>query len=294
MQEAIDAGMMYAALTGGECLASPDFERLYLFLHSRGIQVAILTNGVLLDEARIHFFKEHPPSCIYVTLYGDCEETYERVTGYRQFERVMRNLRMANEALLPIRISITPNRYLGDSIEALLQCAASTGIAFDVGSSLFSPREETGRNDGFRDLEVEDYVRIFKMEQAIKGYLPPVECETDPPAPNGDCNGEAPRGLRCGAGRSTFTVTWDGTIMPCNRLLHLGVPYERGGFIETWKQLNQHAMNYLLPAECETCNHRYASRDCAAAHQGKAGHADPEQCKWCKAMVKAGFAQLVK
>ena len=33
MSEAIEAGMLYASLTGGECLASPNFDRLYLYLH---------------------------------------------------------------------------------------------------------------------------------------------------------------------------------------------------------------------------------------------------------------------
>ena len=112
MQEAIDAGMMYAALTGGECMTSPDFDRLYLFLHSKGVQVSILTNGVLLDEARIRFFKAHPPASIQVTLYGESEDTYERVTGRRHFKRVMRNLRMADEALLPLVLSVTPNKKL--------------------------------------------------------------------------------------------------------------------------------------------------------------------------------------
>ena len=294
MQEAIDAGMMYAALTGGECMTSPDFDRLYLFLHSKGVQVSILTNGVLLDEARIRFFKAHPPASIQVTLYGESEDTYERVTGRRHYERVMRNLRMADEALLPLVLSVTPNKYLGDSDEALVRCAASTGIQFHVNSSLMTPREDTGRSDGFRDLVPEDYMRLFKLEQSLKGHLEPVECEADPPAPNGDASAKAPRGLRCGGGRSSFNVTWDGRVIPCNRLQHLGVAWEKGRFLDAWKQINQAAENYLLPVECETCVCRKAARTCAASHQAELGHADPEQCKWCRAMIKAGFAKLAE
>lgn len=38
MQQAIDAGMMYTRLTGGECLTYPGFRELYLFLRDRGVK----------------------------------------------------------------------------------------------------------------------------------------------------------------------------------------------------------------------------------------------------------------
>lgn len=60
MDQAIDAGMRKARLTGGECLTYPGFDELYLHLQSRGVEVMVLTNGVLLDEARTAFFPEAP------------------------------------------------------------------------------------------------------------------------------------------------------------------------------------------------------------------------------------------
>lgn len=293
MQEAIDAGMMYACLTGGECLTSPDFDRLYLFLHSKGVQVAVLTNGVLLDEERIRFFKAHPPKSIQVTLYGDCEDTYERVTGHRHFDRVMRNIRMADEARLPLQLSITPNQYLGDSAEAVLRCAAATGVHFEVNSSLRTPRVETQRSEGFCDLPPEEYAKLFLLTESIRGHALTVECEIDPPEPKREGNGEPPCGLRCGGGRSSFIVTWKGMIIPCNGLLHLGMSYAQDGFQEIWRQINREAEAILLPVECETCIYRRAAQPCAANHQDNPGHANPQQCKWCRAMVKAGLVKLV-
>ena len=293
MQEAIDAGMMYAALTGGECLSSPDFDRLYLFLHSKGIQITVLTNGVLLDEARIRFFKEHPPDLIQVTLYGESEEAYERVTGHRSFERVMRNLRMADEAKLPIRISITPNPYMENQGESLIRYAAQTGLTFGVNTALDTPREETDRHHGFKDLEAEEYAKLLKLELALKGRLPPVECEMDPPSPNGDSSKEAPRGLRCGGGRSGFVVTWDGRVAPCNRFLYLGTRYEKQRFHECWRTINDAVRNILLPVECETCMYRKVAYACAANFQTNPGHTNARQCEWCRAMVKSGLGRVV-
>ncbi len=292
MSEAIEAGMMYASLTGGECLTSPDFDRLYLFLHSKGVQVSILTNAVLLDEERVKFFLKHPPSNIQFTLYGADEDMYERVTGRREFHRVMENIRRADAAGLPLVMSITPNEYLGEDAEKLVRFAATTGITFHINSSLMMPRESTGRNDGFRDLTAEDYMKLFRLEIELKGQLPPTECVVDLPETGGEA-AEAPKGLRCGGGRSSFNVTWDGDLIPCNRLRHLSAKPLECGFLKAWQEINGHAENYLLPCECEGCAYKHAARPCAASHQDKAGHADPEQCKWCRAMVQAGLAQVV-
>lgn len=291
MDQAIGAGMMYASLTGGECLTSPDFDRLYLYLHSRGMQVSILTNGVLLDEKRVEFFMKHPPSLIQITLYGADEDTYERVTGKRMFARVVENIRRADAAKLPLTITVTPNEYMekGED-ERLIRFAAGLGIPFHVNSSLMTPRSETGRDQGFRDLTAADYMRLFKLEISLKGQLPPPECAADLPKTGGNA-GKAPRGLRCGGGRSSFNVTWNGKLIPCNRLQHISATILEKNFSSCWQEINHAAENYLLPAECESCPYQDAARPCAAAHGGT-GHAAGEQCRWCRAMVQAGFAKL--
>src|SRR5699024_10024675 len=48
ISQAIDAGMIFASLSGGECLISPYFDEIYTYLHSKGIMITILTNGYLL------------------------------------------------------------------------------------------------------------------------------------------------------------------------------------------------------------------------------------------------------
>jgi len=58
IDDAIDNGMMFASLTGGECLMSPHFDELYSYLKSKGIMVTVLTNGVLLDR-KIELFKKY-------------------------------------------------------------------------------------------------------------------------------------------------------------------------------------------------------------------------------------------
>ncbi len=291
MAQAVEAGMMYACLTGGECLIYPEFERLYLFLHEKGVQVSVLTNAVALGKERIAFFIKHPPASVQATLYGSDEEMYERITGKRLFTQVLNNLKAADQAGLPLTLTLTPSSQLGQEAEQLVRFAAALGLPFHINSGLITPRKETGRQE--RDVDVDAYMGLFLLERELKGHArPQVVCE-QLPAPGGESELQQ-KGLRCGGGRSAFVVCWDGTLVPCNRLQEIaGFPLEEG-FHPAWKKINRLAEDFLLPMECEGCVYRLAAKPCAAAHrQAASGHRDKSQCLWCQAMVKVGFAKLI-
>lgn len=295
MSQAIDSGMMFASLTGGECLTYPDFERLYLYLYNKSVRIGILTNGVLLDKEKVEFLKKYPPVSLQITLYGANEEVYEKVTGKREFERVTENIRYAAEAKLPLKLTLTPNQFLTtEENKELIRYASTLGVQFQVNSGLINPREQTGRNNTFCDLSVEDYMEFFKLEKELKGELPPAECITDLPKSGGNSDGSVPKGIRCGGARSSFNIMWDGKMVPCNRYTHIfGEPLKEG-FLASWQKIHNQVTEILLPVECEGCAYRYAAKGCAAEHaDAEPGHASPVQCKWCRLMVKYGFAKTV-
>ena len=62
ISQAVSNGMMYAKLTGGECLTYPKFKEIYLYLRNLGVETAILSNGVLMDEQTVEFLKENSKS----------------------------------------------------------------------------------------------------------------------------------------------------------------------------------------------------------------------------------------
>lgn len=295
MSQAADSGMMFASFTGGECLAHPDFERLYLYLYNKSVRMGVLTNGVLLDEEKTEFLKKYPPVSLQVTLYGTNEEMYEKVTGKREFTRVIENIRRASRAGLPLKITLTPNFCLTlEENKELIRFASTLGVQFQVNSGLINPREQTDRKNSFCDLSVENYMEFFKLEKTLKGELPPAECTADLPKTGGETDASVPKGIRCGGARSSFNITWEGKMIPCNRYTHIFAEPLKEGFSASWQKIHSQVMEILLPVECENCAYRYASKGCAAEHGGEEpGHASPEQCKWCRAMVKNGFAKTV-
>ena len=138
-------------------------------------------------------------------------------------------------------------------------------------------------------------MEFFRLEKSLKDEFVPVECVPDLPETGGKTSGNAvPKGIRCAGARSSFNIIWNGKMVPCNRLMHISAEPLSEGFSASWQKIHGQVMDILLPVECENCVYRYAARGCAAGHtDAKAGHASKEQCEWCKAMVKNGFAKTV-
>lgn len=293
IDQAAAAGMMKAALTGGECLTHPDFDAIYLHLQELGIRTAVLTNGILLNEERIRFFQRYPPALIQITLYGASEEEYEQVCGTRHFETVLANIRRAQEAGLSLFIAITPNRFLTDGGEALLKLAASLDIPYNINSCLFTPHPGTGREKDNVDMEMEDYIRLYKLRAQMNGEvitpvdpasLPEVARQTEPQK----------LGLRCGAGMNAFTIQWDGAMIPCSSLFPIRESPLRDGFQAAWNAIHEAALHFPIPAECEACEYNSVCPSCVAIHAQDAppGHASPRRCQCARQLVESGLVRL--
>ena len=291
MQQAYGAGMLYANLTGGECLTYPGFRELYLFLRERGVEVSILSNGLLMDAEMAEFLKQNPPAEIQITLYGASEEAYERVTGRRAFGRVLENLRRLKEAELPLHVAVTPNAYMTDGI-ALVQLLHDEGLPFAVNAGLMQPRAETGR--GLADADVGAYVDMLRLAQQLRGAALEPECDLDALPEGGGAQNAPERGVRCGAGRSGFSVDWRGGMKPCNTFPCAGVDVLALGFDEAWRRTNAAARNYPRPAECAGCYYESVCKHCVSEHAAgaAAGHASPAICAWGKRMVAEGLLKL--
>ena len=89
--QAVDMGVMWCLITGGEPLLRPDFEDIYLALKRKGLLVSVFTNATLIRPSHIALFKKYPPRDLEVTIYGSSKEVYERVTrrpgSFNAFER---------------------------------------------------------------------------------------------------------------------------------------------------------------------------------------------------------------
>lgn len=275
IDQAIDAGMIFAELTGGECLTYPGFREIYLHLCSRGIHPGILTNGRLLTEEMIALLTEYPPSMLQISLYGSSDDAYERVCGYRAFHEVMDGIDRARNAGLPVSLAITPNRFMQEDISNLFNLIHSLGIPYKIGGVTIPARPETGRNIEHFAIELDAAVRIDREEMAylsslsgkssdprVPRYMPPHDQEL--------------RGLPCGGAHSSFHVNWKGELCPCipfSTAVHQGIL--QSSFQMAWDTIKQEMYAYKLPDQCSDCHLKQYCVTCPGEISN-----DVEGCNW--------------
>lgn len=294
IHQAWEAGMVTSTLTGGECLTYPGFEELYLYLHSLGCEVSVLTNGYLLDEKKILFFKNHLPAAVQVTLYGWNDDVYERVTGQRAFTTVSNNIKRALEAGIPVYIAITPNKYLGEDLLETIRVAKDLCKTVIINSVFTTPREETGRSEQQDDIETELYIRAYKYYMKLDGHETTEIREEALPPCGGSSHEASECGLQCGGGRSSFTIDWKGTMMPCSDLTMIRSYPLRDGFTAAWTKVNQAANQWPRVPECSGCAYERVCHHCAAnvLRYAEPGRLPAGLCERTRELVRNGVAQL--
>ena len=262
---AASLGITKIKVTGGEPLVRLGCADLVKRLKEiPGIeQVTMTTNGILLNEEKIAFFREHRPSLIQITLYGDSEDAYERVTGRRVFHTVIEHIQRVREEGFPLIITITPNHALGESVFETIRLARSITRNMFINTSLFDTPDEPLRQNAGKDPDVEFYARILRFQKELNGITIEDRQESELPLPGGPCKGCTEHGLQCGGGRSGFVVNWKGEMKTCNRLAPKTFPL-RDGFQAAWRELHETAMNWPRASECRDCAYEQICGICAA------------------------------
>jgi len=294
IHDAWNAGMMSANLTGGECLTYPGFKELYLYLRELGCEIIVLSNGSLLDEQWIDFFRKHKPRMIQITLYGGDRETYLRVTGKDEFERVVSHIRAAADAKLPVALTITPNKYMAEGAFQTIKLAKELGIYYNINGFLTNPKEETGRSGQNHDLPIEKYAEILAYRNRLEGIETLIISPEKLPPPGGPHHEWKGCGLDCKAGQSCFTVEWDGKLYACGSIRDIWAEPLRTGFVNAWNHVRNEALRYPAVPECIECPYRTVCTNCAAikTQYAEKGKQPILLCKQTQFLVQQGVKRM--
>lgn len=286
IDQAYANGMMFAVVTGGECLLHKDFKEIYLHLFSLGIRIHLKTNATLINEDWIKFFTAHPPSEITVSVYGSDEESYEAVTCHRAFDKVLSSIIMMKEACLNICATITPSSFNKNSIASIKSVLTKNHIPYSLNADLFDPNEETGKS--IQDISCSEDEKIQYLREIVSTKFQ--NPEVLPPC--GGDGSKAVKGIRCNSGRSSFFITWNGYIQPCSAFHMKKIKFTN--FNDSWAEINSIMRNYQTPIECFGCKYKKVCFSCAKIRNGQApeGHCDPKVCSLTVRKVREGLVKF--
>ena len=296
MRQAVDAGVMHADLTGGECLTHPGFQELYRYLCSRGVQVSVLTNGQLITEEMADFLASFPPTTLQITVYGSNEEAYERVTGHRAFADVCRAIERLKKRGIRLLLVITPSRYMQEDTHALLEFLRGAGVNYGIGTGSLPARENTGRILDEYEPDTELYVRLHRDEQAYSAQF------SQNLQPTSKRIVRIPKGfatackLPCSSGQCTCHINWKGEMQPCIPFHTVTRSVLEHGFEAAWAWIRETVKAYEPPQECQSCAQRAVCRSCPAERTAGVlnGPVNRNVCKRYERYLQEGIVSLPK
>ena len=289
-----DSQMLLLLLTGGEPLLRPDFRDIYKGCQELGLLLSVNTNGSLVDEEMVEFFRENPPLRINITLYGASAETYGRLCGDPSaYERTYRAVGALKEAGVRIKLNYSATPWNVGDLPTVYAFARANDLLIQTASYLFPPvrvgepcfrqggeevpkgrggcgqtttrlsPQEAGRvqweYEAYRFAQEELRERTARMLSglAVKDLQ---ECQEFPT-----------ERIRCRAGATTFWITYDGQMRPCGMMNQPTADVRERGFASAWDAMRAEREKILLPAACTACKWKEICEVCPAVTQAETG-----------------------
>ena len=292
-KEAVEAGMIYLLLTGGEPLLRPDFQEIYKTLLEMGLIITINTNGTLITPEIAEFFYYHRPEKVNITLYGSSDDTYEKLCGNSKgFEAAIKGIRLLKNKGIRVNINTTFTKLNEKDLEQIVAFAKKEKIPVRTAAFTFPPirnqHEESGINlrpmeagrlgAKFDKLTMEPE-QIEKRKKLLGSYLEMRIPENEPES----------RVSACMAGKGAFWISWNGEMYPCGMLPNHSVSILEKDFKTAWNLILEKQSEMFIPAKCSICNRKAICPICSAVAESVGyGKEDiPEvMCQFTKSYVE--------
>lgn len=287
-QEARDAGMVFALLTGGEPFVRQDFFEIYNAMQAMGLLISINTNGSMLEGERLQKLLDNPPFRMNISLYGGCNQTYRDMCGQDAFERVLRNIRSLKEAGVDICLNLSITPYNRQDLPKIYGIAQELGVQVRANAYMYPPirihQNQYGCADRLSPEEAAacmvlwDQLRLTEEEFALRTE----NVSNLMPDALSECSADPDEGVSCRAGYSRFWIAWDGTMLPCGMLSSVSAPLLEIGFAKAWEQIRAEVRALRMPTACTSCSMRPACGVCAAVCLTETGATDRKPEYMCK------------
>ena len=284
-QEAAKAGMTMVLFTGGEAILYKDFKKVYLAVRKLGVFISVNTNGTRITDEWLEFFKQYPPAKFNITIYGGCNETYDRLCrNPRGFDQLKENVEKLQAAGFEILLNCMITKQNVDDMETIYQFGREHGLPIHANTYSFPPVRKEGVDDIDQDRftpteaamarvrvnwnAINDRECFLARADRILADVEHAESLED------ECAKVEGDKIRCAAGRSSFWLTWDGRMLPCGMISDFSTPIKGRPFLETWQEAVDHAAQIVLAPECTNCPKKSLCLPCAAKLKAESGAYD--------------------
>lgn len=282
-----DAGTLFLLLTGGEPLLYPEFRVVYLAVRKLGMIVTVNTNGTLLDEDWAAFFAENPPRRVNITLYGASGKTYKALCGDETaYAKAMRGIRLLQTHGVPVKVGISVVKQNRNDLEALFQITKEQNLELEPDTCMMSVLNGQCEARLLPEAAAAASLKATRIKLGAEGFH---EYAQRTVRAFENAMPETETGMRCLAGRCSFSVGWRGDLRPCVMLGALSVPIEHNDVQAAWRAVREKSAALKQSETCAACKLRPLCRACPASslrEGGAFGSVPPYVCAYTKELYR--------
>ena len=312
MEQARNAGMVFALLTGGEALLHKDFWDIYLGLKKLGVYVSLNSNGTAITPEVADMLKKYPPIRVAISVYGSSPEAYQKVCGSAAgFEKTIRGVELLRDCGIEVRLRTILTRDTAEDIENIARLILSYDVPFIYGNYVLPPLWDNGNDPCSLRLNGEELIKYTNIaknaineyytahgnprEQAIAEMREEMRLAKEKPesAERRElhrCAEEARNktAFKCQAGLARFSVSHDGFIRLCEITRDSMFDLKEIPFIEAFKMLAEAAAAIPDCTECIDCPDKEKCSPCPPRHFIETG-SYLKKAEYVCAYTKAGI-----
>jgi radical SAM protein with 4Fe4S-binding SPASM domain len=205
-------------ITGGEPFLRNDIIEILKEIRSRGFDIYILSNGILIDKERAKILSDLAISGVQVSIEGP-EEIHEKIRGKGSFSSALKGVRHLLDQGITVTLNITLSDINADYFMEMVELSSAIGVQ-RLGFSRLVP---SGRGKSLLPNMLKKGRVKELYETIISLKINGLEIVSGDPvlsqlfSTDKKDHGSIATG-GCAAGLSGVTILQDGTITPCRRL----------------------------------------------------------------------------
>lgn len=117
---ASDLGVFEFDITGGEPLVRSDIREILQYIYEKGMRTRLYTNGFLIDEEMIRFFKKINLYCVRISIDGKNEIIHNSIRGVDSYEAIFENIEKLQHAGIIVEITTIVMKENYDQVETII------------------------------------------------------------------------------------------------------------------------------------------------------------------------------
>ena len=250
-----DNGMLFATLSGGECLLHKDFNIIYEYLCKKGILVNILTNGSLIDNEKIKLFKKYKPFKVEISIYGKDNVTYynNTIQDHIGFENIINNCKKLQDNNINVICKMPINNITFNSFFDVLYFTKKNDIPFYYSDELFNKYSGEDNKQYLikGSSKVKDFIKnnnLSYMSNLDLNYCGEKKC------------------FDCKAGKYSMIISYDNYIYPCFEFRQIKNARFKidGNFKQALAKMIEYINLYKnnIISKCDNCLNYSICQDC--------------------------------